>query len=144
VSQGQPSRQQVGRLFRRGAVKGHQRCRHSGQASKLRPPSVADLRDLYLKGTASDVVFEAMNDHRKLVCCEERKPRSYADVTSGQAKRGAKMTSTRPPERIAGRFEQRKICLVSFYTAFAPFMHSFSTLALQIDLSSRKGIEQVE
>jgi hypothetical protein len=71
VSQDQPSRQQVGRLFRRGAVKGHQRCRHSGQASKLRPPSVADQRDLYLIGTAGDVVFEAMNDHRRLVFVEE-------------------------------------------------------------------------
>ena len=145
MSQDQPPGQQVGRLFRCRAVEGHQRCRHSGQAPQLRPPTIANQHDLYLIEPAGDVVFEAVNVHRRIDAdVRKRKRRSYADVTCGQAKRGAKMTSTPPPEAIVRRFERRKICLVSFYTAFAPFMHRFSTLVLQIDSSSRKVIEQVE
>jgi hypothetical protein len=139
VRQDQPPRQQVGRFFRCGAVEGHQRCRHSGQASQLRPPSIANQHHLYLIGTAGDVVFEAVNVHRRsIVDVRKRKPRSYADVTCGQAKRGAKTTSTRPPEAIVRRFERRKICPVSFYTAFAPFMHRFSTLVLKSAIRAEK------
>jgi hypothetical protein len=65
VSEHQPSGQQVGRLFRRCAIEGHQGCRHSGQASEMRPPSVANEHDLNLIGTAGDDVFEAMNVHRR-------------------------------------------------------------------------------
>ena len=144
VSQDQPPRQQVGCFFGCGAVEGHQRCRQSAQASQLRPPSIANQHHLYLIRPAGDVLFEAVNVHRSIVDGRKRKRRSYADVTCSQAKRGAKMTSTRPPEAIVRRFQRRKICPVSFRTAFAPFMHRFSTLVLQIDDSSRKAIEQVE
>ena len=144
VSQDQPSRQQVGRLFRRGAVKGHQRCRHSGQASKLRPPSVADQRDLYLIGTAGDVVFEAMNDHRRLVFVEETEAEILRGryVWSSEARREDDVHTAAGDDRQAFWTKKNLPCqlLHSFCTIHAQLFHT----SLQIDMSSRKTIEQVE
>ena len=69
VSQDQPAGQQVRSLFRGRAVEGHQRCRHPGQASELRPPLGANRRDFNLIGASADIVLEAMNVHRKSLSC---------------------------------------------------------------------------
>jgi hypothetical protein len=69
VSQNQPAGQQIGGLFGSGAVERHQRRRHPGQASELRPPLVANRRDFNLIRASADIVLEAMNVHRRLLSC---------------------------------------------------------------------------
>jgi hypothetical protein len=69
VSQNQPAGQQIRCLFGSAAVERHQRCRHSGHASELCPPLVANRRDFNLIRASADIVLEAMNVHRKSLSC---------------------------------------------------------------------------
>ena len=69
VGQNQPAREQIGCLFRCGAIEGHQGRRHPGQPPELRPPLVANRRDFNLIRASADIVLEAMNVHRKPLSC---------------------------------------------------------------------------
>ena len=69
VSQDEPTRQQIRCFFRGRAIERHQRCRHSGHASELRPPLVANRRDFNVIRASADIVLEAMNVHRKSLSC---------------------------------------------------------------------------
>jgi hypothetical protein len=62
------------------------------------------------------------------------KRRSYAGVTPGQAKAGAKPASTASDKPIVGGFRQKKMSSVSFFTGFARRVHNFSTISAKIGL----------
>ena len=93
MGQGQPAGQMLGRLLRCHTVERHHGRRHAGRAPELRTPPVANRCDFDLIQAAADVVFEVMHVHVDW-CWSEDGRRSYAAVSSGQAKPGAKALST--------------------------------------------------
>ena len=59
----QPLPELIGRLIGGLPIKRHHRRRHSGTASELRSPAVADRRDLTLVHAAAYGLFESMDRH---------------------------------------------------------------------------------
>lgn len=107
----EPLGQQPRRLIRRLTVKRHHGGWHAGSPSQLRPPPVADRRDLDVVRTAANGFFEAMNVHVCDVRVVGSERRFYASRPRDQAKRGAKGASTSGRSRDRAEHAKEKFSL---------------------------------
>jgi len=144
VGQNQPAREQIGCLFRCGAIEGHQGRRHPGQPPELRPPLVANRRDFNLIRASADIVLEAMNVHRKPMSCVE---------TEAQILRGRYVGSSeaRREESVHMAPEVNRLGICQKKNLRCQLLHRFCTIHAQVFhndaetiRSSRNTIEQVE
>jgi len=144
VSQDQPAGQQVRSLFRGRVVEGHQRCRHPGQASELRPPLGANRRDFNLIGASADIVLEAMNVHRKSLSCVKTEAQILRGryVGSSEAGREDRVHKSAKVNRLAIWTKKNLRCqlLHRFCTIHAQVFHRTT----QMKGSSRKPIQRIE
>ena len=121
MRQRKPFGELAGGLVRARAVERHHRRRHARASAQLGPPPVADGRDLDVVHAPANGLFETMNGH---VCSDpvkvRKRRRSYAVVTTDQAKGGAKATtgSVRAPRTFLNSPENYFWC---------PVLHSFCT-----------------
>ena len=116
-------------LPRGSSRRGHESRAHPGQAPQLCAPSVANRHDFDLiqcgrryrvrSGERSQKVDQLFAGWKRRYC---------ADVTCGQAKRGAKTSSTCPPEgdrrEIFDKKNVRCQLLHSFFTNHAQVFHN--------------------
>lgn len=128
VRQRQPLGQQTGRFIGRLAVKGHHRGRHAWAALQLRPPPVADGRDLDVVCAPANGLFKMMNDH---VCDIRFRGLGAATILfagpaqSSEATHEGCIHSVMRDRSLASRAEIN--FPVRFSTAFAPVIHRIST-----------------
>ena len=144
VSQNQPAGQQIRCLFGSAAVERHQRCRHSGHASELCPPLVANRRDFNLIRASADIVLEAMNVHKRSLSCEKTEAQILRGryVGSSEAGREDRVHKSAKVNRLAIWTKKNLRCqlLHRFCTIHAQVFHRTT----QMKGSSRKPIQRIE
>ena len=111
VRQRQPLPQVAGGFVGRLAIKRHHGRRHARAAAQLRPPTVADQRDLDLVRATANGFFEVMNDQIWMSVWNQERRRFYASARSDQAKRHAKGVSTAGTVPDRSPHAQKKISL---------------------------------
>ena len=129
VRQRQPLRQLVRGLVGRLAVERHHGRGHARSAAQLRPPPVADVRDLNLVRPSADSLFEAMNDH--VVCCPggvRGERRFYASWPCDQAKRDTKGASASGSTRDCSSRPTKNISLSGSPQVLHPSFTGFPQL----------------
>jgi hypothetical protein len=144
VSQNKPASQQICRFLGSAAVERHQRCRHSGHASELRPPLVANRRDFNVIRASADIVLEAMNVHRRSLSCEKTEAQILRGryVGSSEAGREDGVHKSAKVNRLGIWKKKNLRCqlLHRFCTIHAQVFHRMT----QMTGSSRKPIQRIE
>ena len=127
MSQDEPTGQQIRCFFGGRTVERHQRCRHPGQASKLRPPLGANRRDFNLIRASADIVLEAMNVHLKSLSCVETEAQILRGryVGSSEAGREDRVHNPLKVNRLAICHKKNLRCQLShrFCTNHAQVFH---------------------
>jgi hypothetical protein len=125
VSQDEPAGQQIRCFFGGRTVERHQRCRHPGQASKLRPPLGANRRDFNLIRASADIVLEAMNVHLKSL--------SYVK-TEAQILRGRYVGSSEAgrEDSVHRRAKVNRLAICQKKNLRCQLLHRFCTIHAQV------------
>ena len=128
VSQRKPVGELASRFVGAGPIEGHHRRRHARGAVQLSAPPVADGRNLDLVHAATDGFFEAMNGQLVSPNKRRKRCRSYAVVTTDQAKGSTKARSSiaRARRTFPNCGEKYFYCQIlnSFCTHHPQFFHN--------------------
>lgn len=125
VGQDEPASQEIRCFLGCRAVERHQRCRHPGQASKLRPPLVANRRDFNLIRASADIVLEAMNVHRKSLSCVKTEAQILRGRYVGSSEAGRE-------DGVHRRAKVNRLAICQKKNLRCQLLHRFCTIHAQV------------